>query len=107
MAGLGVIKKPKLPPGRALQKQSSGPLAQSVEQLAFNQLVDSSNLSRPTTSATGIRRLRGSPSGKIPLISGIFRILHPRDASTQALRGRAYEPAGTGTHRAQDRGQPP
>ena len=28
-----------------------GPLAQSVEQLAFNQLVDSSNLSRPTIPA--------------------------------------------------------
>lgn len=37
---------------RALPKVPYGPLAQSVEQLAFNQLVDGSIPSRPTRTTS-------------------------------------------------------
>ncbi len=42
-----------------------GSLAQSVEQLAFNQLVEGSNPSRPTTFLPVVKEVEATPDGSL------------------------------------------
>ena len=70
-SGLGPTKASWYSPGMADIKVFRGPLAQSVEQLAFNQLVDSSNLSRPTTSTPALLFVH-TPLVKYRRFPGVF-----------------------------------